>query len=183
MIGNDIVDLQVAKIQSNWKREGFLEKQFTEKEIGEISKSTHPFLLVWLFWSMKEAAYKCYVQQYQKRFLNPKKCSCYLINNSEGIVTINEEKYYTKSTISQKYIHTIAVKEKEIKIISEVSVINNSNLQSKLINNRLLSHFSKETTIKKNESGVPYLYLNNQKQTTSFSTSHHGNYGGFVILK
>lgn len=183
MIGNDIVDLQVASIQSDWKRKGFLEKQFTEKEKEEILKSNTPSLLVWLFWSMKEAAYKCYVQQYQKRFFNPKKCSCYLENDSKGIVTINEEKYYTRSMISEKNIHTIAVKQKDTKIVSEVSFIENTAVQSKLTNNRLLSSFSKETVIKKNESGVPYLYLNNQKLTISFSTSHHGNYGGFVILK
>ena len=33
MIGNDVVDLQLAKTQSNWQRKGFLEKQFTEFEI------------------------------------------------------------------------------------------------------------------------------------------------------
>ena len=32
MIGNDIVDLKLAKNQSNWQRKGFLEKQFTEEE-------------------------------------------------------------------------------------------------------------------------------------------------------
>ena len=31
MIGNDIVDLSLAAIQSNWQRRGFLEKQFTKK--------------------------------------------------------------------------------------------------------------------------------------------------------
>ena len=32
MIGNDIVDLNLAKTQSNWQRKGFLERQFTKKE-------------------------------------------------------------------------------------------------------------------------------------------------------
>ena len=32
MVGNDLVDLQIAKSQSNWRRKGFLEKQFTIKE-------------------------------------------------------------------------------------------------------------------------------------------------------
>ena len=31
-IGNDIIDLKLAKTQSNWQRKGFLEKQFTQKE-------------------------------------------------------------------------------------------------------------------------------------------------------
>ena len=35
-IGNDIVDLNLAKTESNWQRKGFLEKQFTQKEQEEI---------------------------------------------------------------------------------------------------------------------------------------------------
>ena len=64
MIGNDIIDLSLAAIQSNWQRAGFLEKQFTKKEREYILNAADSFLQVWLFWSMKEAAYKCYTQQY-----------------------------------------------------------------------------------------------------------------------
>ena len=35
----------------------------------------------------------------------------------------------------------------------------------------------------KNKIGVPSLYKNNEKLAVSFSTSHHGNYGGLVILQ
>ena len=73
MIGNDIVDLNLAKTQSNWERKGFLKKQFTDEEQLSIHSSRNSFLEVWLLWSMKEAAYKCYSQQYQIRFFNPKK--------------------------------------------------------------------------------------------------------------
>ena len=43
MIGNDIVDLQLAKKQSNWQRKGFLDKQFTVSEQEEIARSKNPF--------------------------------------------------------------------------------------------------------------------------------------------
>ena len=46
MIGNDIVDLNLAKTESNWQRKGFLEKQFTDSEINEILNSENPFLKV-----------------------------------------------------------------------------------------------------------------------------------------
>ena len=39
MIGNDIIDLSLAAIQSNWQRAGFLEKQFTKKEREYILNS------------------------------------------------------------------------------------------------------------------------------------------------
>lgn len=77
MIGNDLIDIQLAKSQSNWQRKGFLEKQFADTEIVEILSSENPFLQVWLFWSMKEAAYKCYAKEFQKRFFAPKKICLY----------------------------------------------------------------------------------------------------------
>ena len=79
MIGNDIIDLSVAKLESNWQRIGFLEKQFTEKEQQLILTASNPFVLVWKFWSMKEAAYKVYAQENEMRFFAPKKFNCLLI--------------------------------------------------------------------------------------------------------
>ena len=32
MIGNDVVDLELAKKESNWQRRGFLSKIFTKNE-------------------------------------------------------------------------------------------------------------------------------------------------------
>ena len=68
MIGNDIIDLSLAKIESNWQRRGFLEKQFTANEQKLILAAKNSFVLVWKFWSMKEAAYEVYVQQNEIRF-------------------------------------------------------------------------------------------------------------------
>ena len=73
MIGNDIIDLTLAKLESNWKRRGFLEKQFTANEQKLILTAKNSFVLVWKFWSMKEAAYKICVQQNETRFFAPKK--------------------------------------------------------------------------------------------------------------
>mgnify|MGYP003652628921 CR=1 FL=1 len=97
MIGNDVVDLNLAKTESNWQRKGFLEKQFTQFEINEILSSANPFVKVWLFWSMKEAAYKCYVQEEQKRFakenLNLKMVSeLFFIDKNESPTKIINDK-------------------------------------------------------------------------------------------
>ena len=183
MIGNDIVDLNLAKTQSNWQRKGFLEKQFTQQEQDEIWQSENPFLKVWLFWSMKEAAYKCIVQKHQKRFFNPKKLECFLISENEGNVVFENEFYYTKSTIFDNYIHTIASKEKGVNFASDLFLVNENSQQSNITNYKLLSFFGNETQLQKNKIGVPSLYKNNEKLAVSFSTSHHGNYGGLVILQ
>ena len=47
MIGNDVVDLALAKIESNWQRKGFLNKIFTENEKILIQKSKNQELMVW----------------------------------------------------------------------------------------------------------------------------------------
>lgn len=183
MIGNDIVDLQIAKQQSNWLRKGFLEKQFTKQEQNEILNAKNPHTHVWLLWSMKEAAYKCYVQEYQQRFFNPKKFNCSSVSQTKGLVSIHEHNYYTESTVTSRYIHTIAFCRQNTKSKKELFLIKEKENQSAIIKSKLLSSFSEKMILKKNGVGIPYLYLNEEEQKISFSISHHGNYGAFVILK
>ena len=42
MIGNDIVDLALAKKQSNWRRKGYFEKIFTQQEQHLINNTQNP---------------------------------------------------------------------------------------------------------------------------------------------
>jgi phosphopantetheinyl transferase (holo-ACP synthase) len=182
MIGNDIVDLELAKTQSNWQRKGFLEKQFTVDEQQVILNSETPFLKVWLFWSMKEAAYKCYVQEFQKRFFAPKKFSCKILSKSEGIVEIENYVYYIKYSISKNYIQSFAFKNKNSKMVSDSFFIEEKVSKTKATNQQMLSYFSDDVLVQKNEYGVPFLYQQEKKLPISVSTSHHGNYGGFAFL-
>ena len=108
MIGNDLVDLKVASVESNWKRPRFLDKVFTIEEQQLIMNSKNQHQTVWLLWSMKEAAYKINVQQFGKRFYNPKKLVCHLSSSTIGYVTIENRTYYTRSAISKNYIYTVA---------------------------------------------------------------------------
>ena len=62
MIGTDIIDIVEAKKTSNWERPRFLEKLFTSNEQQLIHNSENKFVMVWRLWSMKEAAYKLYIQ-------------------------------------------------------------------------------------------------------------------------
>lgn len=77
MIGNDIVDLKQAAKDSNWKRPRFLDKIFTPREQQLIWSAKDQDQMVWLLWSMKEAAYKVNVQQFGTRFFNPKRFGMY----------------------------------------------------------------------------------------------------------
>ena len=86
MIGNDIIDLKLAKKESNYLRAGFLEKQFSSNEQAIIKSTSNTFLLVWRLWSMKEAAYKVYTQQNETRFFAPKKFDCLISSDLNGFV-------------------------------------------------------------------------------------------------
>jgi phosphopantetheinyl transferase (holo-ACP synthase) len=164
MIGNDIIDLEQSRIDSRWQRKGFIEKLFTTEEQQFISDSHEPEILVWLFWSMKEAAYKIYNRQTKIREYIPKKLSCTLdfldSNRASGKVSCNENVYYTKTIISSESIHTIAVNALEN--IDRVIEVENKN-------------------IVKDENGIPFLKTGDILQ--SISISHHGRFKKLVIIK
>ena len=163
MIGNDIIDIAQSRIESNWQRKGFIEKLFTADEQKLIENYAKPETMVWLLWSMKEAAYKIYNRETKIREFNPKKLSCALdlvnCNLATGKVTCNENVYYTKSIFSLESIHTIAV----------------DNLEN--INN-VIEVENKE--IVKDANGIPYLKAANSLQ--DISISHHGRFEKWVTV-
>jgi phosphopantetheinyl transferase len=182
MIGNDIVDLNLAKIQSNWQRKGFLEKQFTQKEQCAILKAENPFVTVWLFWSMKEAAYKCYTQKSNERFYAPQKFDCRLISETKGIVIFEGNHFYTTSFSSASYIYTTA-KEEESERLMFSAVAMPSTLEFDL-KNKLAQEtgFSVDHIQKvKTTMGAPRFYHQEELLTASCSMSHHGNYGAYAF--
>ena len=115
MIGNDIIDLSIATTQSNWRRKGYLEKIFHESERLMILESEDPDLMVWILFSMKEAAYKIYSRANKIRAYIPGKFICSEICFNETIITglvhCEENIYHTNSKISGSRLHTIAVVE------------------------------------------------------------------------
>ncbi|WP_166959703.1 4'-phosphopantetheinyl transferase family protein [Yeosuana marina] len=189
MIGNDIVDLNTIK--PNWNRKRFLDKVFTEKEQHIISVSENQHQTLWLLWSMKEAAYKIYVQQFGKQFFNPKKLVCYLSSSTSGYITIENETYTTTSTISKDYIYTVASLNYSENYTSAVFKIENDSYitQSESLKNRFFETISKSEglnfnnlNIRKNILGVPKLFHNNSKLPIQMSLTHCGNYCGYVYF-
>jgi phosphopantetheinyl transferase (holo-ACP synthase) len=112
MIGNDLVDLRVAKQDSNWRRNGYLDKIFTVAEQNLILQSNPRDEMVWLLWSMKESAYKIHNRQTGERKFAPTQLVCAAIKQSQnqwhGQITTEGKQYYTDSQITPDYIHTIA---------------------------------------------------------------------------
>ncbi|AUC83035.1 4'-phosphopantetheinyl transferase superfamily protein [Lacinutrix sp. Bg11-31] len=185
MIGNDIVDLKQATIDSNWKRPRFLDKVFTKKEQEFILASENKHQTVWLLWSMKEAAYKVNVQQFGKRFFNPKRIECELVSLEKGMVSIDSNNYFTESIITNEYIHSIATLNSKRSYVSAYFKMENSNykIQSKTLKKKFLEFLNLDLIeIRKNDVRVPKLFQNGKKLNTCFSLTHHGKYSAFAIL-
>ena len=182
MIGNDIIDLKLAKKESNYLRAGFLEKQFSSNEQALIKSTSNTFLLVWRLWSMKEAAYKIYTQQNENRFFAPKKFDCKISLGLNGFVYYENKLFYTSTNINDKYIFTLASLNINTKTFSQVV---SPQLLDKLIKNKLEDEtkFSSMGIVKKkSENGVPFYYYKNILLTKSCSISHHGNYGVYSFI-
>jgi phosphopantetheine--protein transferase-like protein len=188
MIGNDIVDLK--QIASNWKRPRFLEKVFTQEEQQLICSSENQHQMVWLLWSMKEAAYKTHMQQYGGRFFNPKRLVCELISEDKGIVKIDSDIYFSDSTITEDYIYTIAKRDHNQEVTTSIfrSEPSPYSIQSDVLKWCVLQSISetknldvKVLSIKKTEIGVPEVFMNSEKLQIPFSLTHCGRFSGFVF--
>ncbi|MGM0933061.1 MAG: 4'-phosphopantetheinyl transferase family protein [Bacteroidota bacterium] len=187
MIGNDIVDLQLAKTQSNWRRRGYLQKIFTKEERQQILDSENRDKMVWLFWSMKEAAYKAWQRKNNlaPKF-NPRSLECFLqssnSNSTTGKVIIEEESVFIKSFFNSNFIHSRASCREDEKIIWK-SLSSKEDLRQSLLREFVATAgtFSKFPKLKKDRNFIPQLFINDQAPSYNFSLSHHGSFSGFAF--
>ena len=165
MIGNDIVDLALARKESNWKRKGFLDKVFTKKEQFLITNAENSEIMVWNLWSRKEAAYKIYNRQTQIRGFFPLQLECYDLEIIDGIVfgqvAIKDFIYFTKTAITAQFIHTIAVKNiRDFDFI--ITLENRKNIQK--------------------NNGTPSYFYEGTSVSRPISISHHGRFEQIITI-
>ena len=196
MVGNDIIDIQETKRVSNspnsgWERPGFLEKIFSNQEQAMINVSIDPFTTVWQLWSMKESAYKVFIQTGGARFFNPSKIECRLDSINTGQVKIGDLILKTNTIINGDYIFSTAILENSN---LETAIFqlpgNDIQQQSNFTHQQLLTDFAKSNSlnysdlrIHKSETKVPILHYKNKPLNASISMTHHGNFGAYSILK
>ena len=188
MIGNDIVDLK--HIESNWKRPGFLDKVFSFSEQEYIRTSENQHTMVWLLWSMKEAAYKVYVQQHGKPFFNPKRLQCELISEGTGKVYIDNQIYFTTSARSKDYVYTVAKQDLNAPIHTKVfkSEITTYKTQSAVLKQQALKTISEAQgipmnalSIKKNTLGIPKIFYTSEQRSIVVSLTHCGRFSAYAF--
>ncbi len=154
MIGNDVVDLELSRKESNWQRKGFLNKIFTKKEQIFIQNSENQEIAVWNLWSRKEAAYKIWNRKTGIRKLNPTKFECFDLDLDIGKVQFESKTYYTKTKICRDFIYTIAVSNKEN--FFKIQTLDNSIKIDK-------------------QNGIPF-YINENNDFKPISKTHHGRF-------
>ncbi len=187
MIGNDVVDLTVAGINSRWREVRFLDKIFNSEEQSLITESNQ-FYTIWRLWSMKESAYKIWARNKRARY-NPKFFKCKIISETSGIVSFDNNSINTTTMFSENVIHTNAIFQ-NLEVISGIVKLEGFSRIDKLrfLKEKTIESYSdfcsisKESiSIKKNAFGAPELFINHQNQTNFLSLSRHGCYGAFAI--
>lgn len=165
MIGNDVIDLLQSRKESNWQRRGFIDKLFTPDEKLLIANAANSEIMVWMLWSMKEAAYKVYNRETKIREYIPQKLVCTITsqnqNSSTGNVVCSGKMYYTQTLLSPEHIHTIAV--------SQLDDLN-----------KIIEIEKKE--ISKDPYGIPFLTNAMPHTIQAVSISHHGRFEKVVTL-
>ena len=190
MIGNDVIDLQLAAVQSNWQRPGFREKAFTERENRLIDGSEDPFGTVWRLWSMKESGYKAYMRLHPKRFFDPKKLQCSIAENRSGEVQVAGYSFWTETTCDEDRLYTTAVVGKEPICMGACFTIPDLEDASAYCHQRLIEHCAdhwsvlyEQLRIEKTVQGVPRISCGSLNKSRAISISHHGKFGAYIIQR
>jgi phosphopantetheinyl transferase (holo-ACP synthase) len=160
MIGNDVVDLQLSQIESNWQRKGFSDKIFTKNEQILIQNSENQEIAIWNLWSRKEAAYKIWNRETGIRKYNPIKFECCNLDSEIGKVQFESTTYYTKTEISKDFIYSIAVSNKES--FCKIETLDDNIILEK-------------------QNGIPY-FRNEKQEIKSVSKTHHGRFERTICL-
>ena len=189
-VGNDIVDLSLA--DSNcWKRERYRFKLFSSFEQDIILNVPNPFRMLWLLWSMKESAYKIHLRHTRNRSFNPLRFACELTEEGKGRVEVDSYLFYTRSTISERFIHTVATPTncEQIDVNFKVVMADEpAEVRCQLRHELKRVHAEncrlevEDIMFQKTFDGLPSLKVKNQSgMGHPCSISHHGSFGAYAV--
>jgi phosphopantetheinyl transferase (holo-ACP synthase) len=180
MLGNDVVDLNLAKKQSNWKRKGYLSKILLPKEESLVLSAENPDVMLWLIWSMKEAAYKIVNRNNGLRFYDPQAFSCeFKVDGAQvdGTVHFKKEVFRCITEITENYVHTTALQKESS--FSEVSVLKHRYSKDYIDE---FNSLNTDLQINKTAKILPEIISLATKKRSLASISHHGEYLYIVYL-
>lgn len=183
MIGNDIVDLRFAKLNSRWQEQRFLDKIFTLEEQRFIFSRPNQFHNIWRMWSMKESVYKLNFRTEKIIRFNPKDFQCILHCENTGAVVFRDNLIFTQTISNSDFIYSTAFIslnwQSKTFFISEILTTQSVKTYQKTIEVYAdwKGQDQKHLTINKNPFGIPEIYYYGRPAKEQLSLSHHGNYG------
>ena len=208
-IGNDIVDLKTIDIARTCKPQ-FYSKILSaaEQQLFNVSLQLPFQNFVWLFWSVKEAAYKCLQRHQSDLVFSPVKIEVRLIAPPIQTVTlsitdklictgfnepyykaeinINNKTLYARSVIyGDELIHTIVCLDDSFDSVywgtKHIGTADLSAAVRIFLAERLNALFPGEIfNIVKDAAGVPSVIIK-EKTLLPVSLSHHGSYVGYAM--
>lgn len=175
MIGNDLVDLSQAAIESNWRRKGYLAKICTSKEQRLVLEAPKPDEMLWLLWTMKEAACKIVQRKTGIRSYEPLNFCCGSLNmeqkKASGTVSYFKDSFLVKSELKSKFIHSVAVSA-----MKDFEQLHLQYLQPDIAYKTAFNNLNNLYHLTGTPSGIPELTHQITGQKHAVSISHHGDH-------
>jgi hypothetical protein len=171
VIGNDIVDLKKARVESNIFRARYLNKVCSQPEIEWIYESRDLFTAFWKIWTMKECAYKAIQRDFKTPMLfNPFAYECNHENSFFGIVKFKEIVLFTRTFETSDYIYSeITSSQKTQRFFGT--------LEGFLNQLKKEYSLSSEPKFHKTKEGAPLITF--PSKTIEVSKTHHGSFQVF----
>lgn len=198
MIGNDIIDLVVARNHTRVKEKRYWQKVLQEEEIRWLERQKDQTLAFHALWALKEATYKLIAKLDPSLPFSPKKMAIHKLSSltyntplavevstTKGIfpaqLNITSEKLEAFSAQNLEDLQTSSFHSVKLPGTRYVTQSRHTYLQVK----RTLSAFYgidiEKLEIQK-ENSIPKLYISHQKVPVDITMSHHGNWGAFGYL-
>lgn len=109
-VGNDIVDLKTSDALTFFQSEKYRKRVLREDELSSVLESKDPFIYFWIYWSIKEAAYKVAKKIDPTIVFSHKlfKVNILSMNENEGtsLVAFNQFNHFVKFEFNEDLVYS-----------------------------------------------------------------------------
>jgi len=190
MVGNDIVDLELARVAHRWKDPRFQKKVFCEQERAIITASSNPFTCIWRFWSMKESAYKIHKRVNPTSTFSPIKYTCIPQSQTSGLVIKKGKSYVVQTVLGSSMVYSHSCDKNAETITNQYYILPENHEKRSFVVETILNEIAEhdkleinELEVRKDNSNIPSIFFNNQRLPVSLSITHHGRYAAIAMVR
>ncbi len=195
-LGNDIVCRSSLSPRAKGLDPRYLTKIFNRGEKKYIRNASDPVKMLAIFWALKEAAYKIYIQQSGKRYFAPKDFVIQKhLPNLHFQIQTPKGRQWGQIEVNRDYVHAICrsskstyLNKQQMKVVF-LGEIPKEHL-SQAIKSLLLEEIANFLDLPSQglhlsfaPNGVPMIFQNGKRLSMRTSISHDGPWGAFVFSK